>query len=368
MIRSHRYPTESRTITGTLEQGIGHGRLPTALRRHLQFILTRLVYSDDPNLDVNGPDPEYFKEKLRRRYPVKPPAGVRRVLFVGTSQTQGDGVSVERKTFVALTQRLLNRRRPAGSAPFECINAGMPNIGAGGTAEYYAKELVRLGPDLAIINLGSNDADDPQGFSREMIRVAEASEARKVRTAFALEANAVDCSGPGDLPTHKVSRRLAAEYGFGVIELHGYLAGRARSGFQWWDCVHLSEHGQQQAAELFARRILEEFGHPHTRTARPAVSSGAEPGGGATCDELRPLSRCHGYSVAAMEVMGRDFHQGACHLTNGAWGGQGACPKSDRVGTCDDGVGTVTHYYSAGKAPYTAATARQDCKVFGDYR
>ena len=75
------------------------------------------------------------------------------------------------------------------------------------------------------------------------------------------------------------------------------------------------------------------------------------------CDVSVNVSSCRDLSGGAF-VLGEQFQRDLCM---GTYTSGGACPAPGRVGSCDDGAGTITRYYSTGALPYTADTARSEC-------
>ena len=90
-------------------------------------------------------------------------------------------------------------------------------------------------------------------------------------------------------------------------------------------------------------------------------SSSSSKGGSKSCDDMSSLSQCSEFTNKSMKLLGEDFYKGMCELTSGKWG-EDACPTENVVGTCDDGEGSVTIYYSNGGSPYDATTAREACE------
>ena len=79
-----------------------------------------------------------------------------------------------------------------------------------------------------------------------------------------------------------------------------------------------------------------------------------------TCNDIKVLSNCVTYEPRAFDTFDTDFYQALCELSDGTWG-TNSCPLDDRVGSCDDGWGQVTFYYSAGGIPYDTTRARTAC-------
>jgi len=85
---------------------------------------------------------------------------------------------------------------------------------------------------------------------------------------------------------------------------------------------------------------------------------------GASCDDSTSLSQCSEYTKGSMELLGEDFYKGMCELTSGKWS-TGKCPTENLTGTCDDGAGGVTYYYSTGDLQYSAESAKSSCDLLG---
>ncbi len=94
-------------------------------------------------------------------------------------------------------------------------------------------------------------------------------------------------------------------------------------------------------------------------------TGGGETGGGSgeikSCNDHKSLSTCSTHESKAFTILGEDFFKGICELVDGTWG-TAPCPTENQVGSCDDGEGSVTFYYSDGGDPYDAAKAEEDCK------
>ncbi len=93
-----------------------------------------------------------------------------------------------------------------------------------------------------------------------------------------------------------------------------------------------------------------------TGTDTPAASGSTK-----TCNDHKSLSTCSTHEPKAFTILGEDFFKSICELVDGTWGTD-ACPTENQVGTCDDGEGSVTFYYSDGGDAYDAARAEEDCK------
>lgn len=79
----------------------------------------------------------------------------------------------------------------------------------------------------------------------------------------------------------------------------------------------------------------------------------------ASCDVIASLSTCRDLGPAAF-ALGEDLQRSLC---TGTYTSGGSCPAENRVGSCDEGGGSIRRYYSTGTLAYTAESARQDCQI-----
>lgn len=92
----------------------------------------------------------FFDEEVT----VKKPAGVTRVIVLGTSSTEGFRLAKE-DNFPSQLQRLLDR--DPGGGKFEVINAGVGGYVSYQLLVYFQEVLLKLSPDIVILYLASND-------------------------------------------------------------------------------------------------------------------------------------------------------------------------------------------------------------------
>lgn len=205
--------------------------------------------------------------EIRKRYPVRARAGsgegtgAHRILFLGTSQTWGSGARSESETFVARVESILNARATDGQR-FECINAGFSALRAADLVPILSRDLLPLGPELMLVNLGSNDRSTLEGFDASVRELAETAGRAGVRTVLIQEANEPGSAAPNLIARLAEMKRVGAEIGLPVIDMHGHLRGLHDTGFLWWDHVHLTSYGQRLVAEKLAEEI-ERLRQPH---------------------------------------------------------------------------------------------------------
>ena len=93
-----------------------------------------------------------------------------------------------------------------------------------------------------------------------------------------------------------------------------------------------------------------------------------EGGGGAasgktfSCTKAK-MGKCTEYSGEAL-ALGEGIHKGGCDAMEGAFA-EGACPRENSLGTCDQGKGTVTVYYpTEGDLGNTPESVKSDCDIY----
>jgi lysophospholipase L1-like esterase len=181
-----------------------------------------------------------------------PPAGVRRILVVGSSQTWGSGAPTEADTWVARVERALNEAAPPGER-FELINGGIPGLDARVLVPLAIDQSLVWQPETVLVNLGNNDRD-PAKLAAALEALVDLTEEIGIRIVFVPEPNTIENRGSLRKleANHAVMRELATRRGIPVIEVHQPLVDRRDEGFVWWDRVHLTAFGQR----LFAETLL----------------------------------------------------------------------------------------------------------------
>ena len=188
--------------------------------------------------------------ELRRKYGYPPGDSVYRILFLGSSQTWGAGATRENDVWVRQLERMLNnddlRLR------VECVNAGVSGL-LSPQVLAVARDLRALSPQAAVIDLSNNDVDTAV-FRANVDSMVTILTASGIATVLLLEPNSPERrasdSHHGDLAgKHRIMAEVGNAHGVPVIDLHQYLASKNRTGFLWWDFVHLSTYGQRLVAE-----------------------------------------------------------------------------------------------------------------------
>lgn len=98
-----------------------------------------------------------------REYPLEKPQGAVRILMLGDSFTEGDGVEAA-ETFSKVVEARLREAIPAKQ--IEVINAGVGSYSPILEYLYLAKEGIKLKPDLVVLNLDLSDFYDDITYAR----------------------------------------------------------------------------------------------------------------------------------------------------------------------------------------------------------
>lgn len=187
------------------------------------------------------------------------PRAKRSVLFLGSSQTWGEGAY---RTDQAMVARAAERLGPDA----EVINGARQGTNSVEVRHRYSSHLYHFQPDLVVVNLGNND-NTPEQFRQNLQMIHEFNQTQGVPTLFVLEAN--NPENPPDGPPHleakhKVMKEVAARLGVPVVNLDAWLKEPAnfKSGFLWWDNVHPSSQGHKLAGRFLAEAVLREWQKP----------------------------------------------------------------------------------------------------------
>ena len=209
---------------------------------------------------INTLDQARAGREFATKYTRTGPLDTRRVLFLGTSQTVGDGATVQSEAFVNVIERALNDHlRPAGRC--ECINGAVDGANAALLLECYQRDWVAYGQELCVINLCCNDSDreatPPDVFASLLRRFVEVNQAAGIKTLFVLEAVSTEVREGFRL--HPVMARVARENNVPIVDADAYLDAHRDDGFLFWDLVHLTSFGHKLLAECLLPPIVEQL-------------------------------------------------------------------------------------------------------------
>jgi len=190
--------------------------------------------------------PDLLTDEEIRRLPEKA-AEARRVVFLGTSQTRGQGAETVSDTFVARVHAQL--AVALGDTQLETYNVAVAGSRSPELLRRYRTSWSSIRPDLLVVNLSNNDPD--RDVLVENLRALTAEVWRGGgQIVFVLEANTTERDLEWHLHLHEAIARLGQELKVPVWDLHGYLAseGVFDSGRLWWDNVHMSTYGHALTA------------------------------------------------------------------------------------------------------------------------
>lgn len=182
------------------------------------------------------------------------PQGALRIGFIGTSFTFGEGADLLRATFVARTFRLLSERMPPGQR-LEIANLAIQGKSAWELVAHLHGRKDSAELDLAVIVLGSNDRD-PAAFQAGLRAMMKHFMDRGVPVVLIPEPEAQPELEHLER-NHAIIKKLAAEFGAPLLDLHPHLEENFESGTLWWDVVHMSSLGHALAAEWLTPRLWE---------------------------------------------------------------------------------------------------------------
>lgn len=104
-----------------------------------------------------------------RETTVEKPAGTIRVLMLGDSFTMGKGVEDD-ETFSVLVERALQEHLAAcGGRSVEVLNGGIDSYAPILSYIYFDRELVRLAPDLVVLNFDNSDLIQEAAYRRQAV-------------------------------------------------------------------------------------------------------------------------------------------------------------------------------------------------------
>lgn len=202
----------------------------------------------------------YVTRKVMDRYSTKPDSAVIRIMFIGTSQTFGEGVDGQDQTFVSLCQNYLNGGVESGEKSYECINCSVVGSVSDLLLDSFKRSWVKLKPDVCVINIANNDerwnrmGNSPERFEKILEEFVSICRKNGIIPVFSFEAACPEVY-PDGFRYHDSVNRVAQRLGVEVLYLHRFLAQHKETGFLWWDYIHLTQYGHRLAAEFFASQL-----------------------------------------------------------------------------------------------------------------
>lgn len=199
---------------------------------------------------LDDPEAQKLIESVRHQDSAPAANHAFRILFLGSSQTWGAGATTSEVVWVRQLERMLNQDGRTRSVA--CLNAAYSGLMSWQVLALLRK-LVILAPEAAVIDLSNNDID-LRAFRANLDTMVVTLLRAHIPTVLLLEPNSperrVTDSSHGDLAAkHALVASVGRAHGVPVIDVQGYLAKANRSGFLWWDFVHLTDFGQRLIAE-----------------------------------------------------------------------------------------------------------------------
>ena len=187
-----------------------------------------------------------YYPKLTNAFLPKPETGVKRIMFVGTSQTIGAGASEIRRTFFSRLHRKINQAEAAIS-----LNISQSALSPEEMFARFLDAIQIYKPTHVIVNLGYNRSD--YSLVKTLMDYYDFAKKINAKIVFMREANNLAITSD----YLKEVDQFTKENSLPTIDLYGYLRSPQvdEDLSIWWDPVHFNDRGQRLAADF----IYEEF-------------------------------------------------------------------------------------------------------------
>ena len=198
-------------------------------------------------------------EELLASYPIKD-VNQTRIMVVGSSQTAGEGTSLEGEDFVSQFERLLNQNFSNFHQKFEVINLGREGQTSQTLFTHFQNQWLELKPDVVIVNLSSNDEEyeDGTNFENALKNFIKMSKKHHFKLIFVAEA--VSIEHRDNLKTHQTMQEIAEKNQITFIDMHNELINHQDEGIIWWDFVHPTSFGYKLIANHLYESLKEDLG------------------------------------------------------------------------------------------------------------
>ncbi len=194
---------------------------------------------------------------IRRRYGMEAGQGRYRILFIGTSQTQGAGASKESKTFVKRIESKLNELND-GRTRFECINAAFPfdpsiykDLSASMYVDNYLGKLVDLKPRIVVFIFPPKFYGPGLPALNKLIQY---NDSHKIKTILLVALIDIEYYFE-KMPLLDNWRVTFNKRNMEVMGLVDYYIKNYDRGFWFWDFHHLTDYGQESVAAYLYKTI-----------------------------------------------------------------------------------------------------------------
>jgi len=226
------------------------------------WILSSRYPHSDNYIDFKGVSSNIESEqdvctRLSKEYQYNSTANKRKViLFIGSSQTWGAGISENGKTIPEIIQDTLRTR--FNDTSILVVNCGISGSTSDKLLSIYKNEWIRYKPMLTIINLSTNDYDTIV-FRKSLMQFVELNKSRRIKTLFLAEPNDLFHT-PRLADNHRIMNNIARqENGVQVVNIQQYMDSCQTLGFIWWDYVHLTDYGYILIANKIKDPIIQQY-------------------------------------------------------------------------------------------------------------
>lgn len=129
----------------------------------------------DSYAELRQPDFEYIQRVNRLglrglETTVEKPSNTRRILMLGDSFTMGKGVQDEETFSVLVEKRLQESLTSCNGGTAQVLNAGVDSYAPILQYLYFKRELMRLSPDLVILNFDHSDLVQESAYRKQAVR------------------------------------------------------------------------------------------------------------------------------------------------------------------------------------------------------
>jgi len=205
------------------------------------FFLSDRYEIDANNIDWHGKhvgydDIEVVCDRISRQHPLDEHKPV--ILFIGSSQTWGAGMTRPEKAFPVRIES--NLRSHIKDSSITILNGGVCGFTSGMAYDCYACEWREHNPLLTVINLSTNDSDTLL-FQENMRRFLEFNQSRGIKTLLIAEPN--DYPDNFQETKHRIMKVAGNRFNVKTVFAQSYMDSCVENGFVWWDYVHMTDYG-----------------------------------------------------------------------------------------------------------------------------
>lgn len=219
--------------------------LPHLASKHI-VMNYKEVFSREKHVEERRPR---LIQELKNKISTLSESSTKKILFLGSSQTEGFAAYVpEKESFPPVLENLLNSDKK--NTAYRCLPLGVSSYYIREILNEYEDLLQTFTPSISFLNIAHNDEiyGVLNNYSSQVERFISLSKEHGVQAVLIKEAVSSELK-PSGLNSHTILEKVSKEHQIPLLDAHTCMTKKAGSGLLWWDQIHPTNYGHQVLAE-----------------------------------------------------------------------------------------------------------------------